>query len=455
MIDVKQLRANPEAMKEAVRLRQVDPSNADVDSWLELDAKRRQLQVELDGLNAEKKQSAQLGRSDPEASRLKGQELRERGRLLEQELNAIAAQWQRIMDWFPNWPHADMPQGAGEEDNVEERAWVPGSGYVDASKLGTGDGSANSMPVRPVHGDNDDFALREHAEFGVEFGVDTMQGAQVSGSRFAYLRGDAARLQYGLQQLLVNELLGRDYELMVPPLLVRERTLYGTSHFPEGRDQVYAIQGENVEEGAQLFLVGSSEPTNFSYFMDRTLKEEELPIRIFAYTTCFRSEAGSWGRDVKGIKRVHQFDKVEMNSVCTAEQSEALYEEFGQINEWLLQTLELPYRVVDKCTGDAGYLASHRQRDLEVWLPGTASYMEVMTDTNTTDYQARRMNIRYKGTKGGPKFCHTVNDTGCAMGRMIISILENYQQSDGTVKVPQALQNLVGKDRIGPVAAKG
>ena len=151
-----------------------------------------------------------------------------------------------------------------------------------------------------MHAGDDDFTPREHADFGVDFGIDTLQGAHVSGSRFAYLRGDAARLQYGLQQLLANELLGRGYELMVPPLLVRERTLYGTSHFPEGRDQVYAIQAENVEEGAQLFLVGSSEPSNFSYFMDRMLKEEELPVRLFAYTTCFRSEAGSWGRDVKG-----------------------------------------------------------------------------------------------------------------------------------------------------------
>ena len=450
MIDVKIVRANPEAMKEAVRVRGVDPSDADVDRWLELDTKRRQLQVEIDGLNAEKKQLAQLGRTDPDAARTKGQQLRERGRELEQELSVISEQEQRIMDWFPNWPHSDMPEGAGEEDNVEESAWVPGSGYLDSSKLGTGDTSASSMPPLPVHAGGDEFQAREHSEFGVDFGIDTMQGAHVSGSRFAYLRGDAARLQYGLQQLLANELIGRGYEPMVPPLLVRERTLYGTSHFPEGRDQVYGIQSDNVEEGAELYLVGSSEPSNFSYFMDRMLKESELPVRLFAYTTCFRSEAGSWGKDVKGIKRVHQFDKIEMNTVCTAEQSEELYEEFGQINEWLLQTLQLPYRVVDKCTGDAGYLASHRQRDMEVWLPGSGGFMEVMTDTNTTDYQARRMNIRYKGNKGGPKFCHTVNDTGCAMGRMIISILENYQQSDGSVKVPEALRGFIGKDRIGP-----
>ena len=145
---------------------------------------------------------------------------------------------------------------------------------------------------------------------------------------------------------------------------------------------------------------------------------------------------------------MHQFDKIEMNAVCAADQSEEVYQEFSDITEWLLQSLELPYRVVEKCTGDAGYLASHRQRDMEVWLSGSREYMEVMTDTNTTDYQARRLNIRYKGGTGGPKFCHTVNDTGCAMGRMLISIIDNYQQSDGAVAVPEILRPVVGKERI-------
>ena len=216
----------------------------------------------------------------------------------------------------------------------------------------------------------------------------------------------------------------------MPPLLVRERSLYGTSHFPEGRDQVYEIKTENVEEPLPLFLVGSSEPSNFSYFMDRTLKEDELPIRLFASTPCFRSEVGSWGKDVKGIKRVHQFDKIEMNAVCMPTGRVEVYEEFGGHNEWLLQTLELPYRMVDKCTGDAGYLAAHRQRDAEVWLPGSGEYMEVMTDTNTTDYQARRLNIRYRAARAA-RFAHTVNDTGCALGRMLIAMIENYQQEDG------------------------
>jgi seryl-tRNA synthetase len=448
MIDVKDIRANPDTLRQAIRLRKVDPEKADVDRWLMLDEKKRQLQTEIDGLNSKKKELARLGKSDPDAARQKGQELREKSRDLEQALTQITVEWQAILDWFPNWPHPDMAHGDGEEDNVEEKVWIPGRGYLESGQLGKGDDSIPLMPTQLYHADEPDFKALHHAELAPKLGIDTLQAAQVSGSRFAYILGDMALVQYALTQLLIGELLRRGYDMIIPPLLVRERTLYGTSHFPEGRDQVYSITRDNVEEGIELFLVGSSEPTNFSYFMDRTLREDELPIKVFASTPCFRSEAGSWGKDVKGIKRVHQFDKIEMNSVCAPEQSREIYAEFSSINEWLLQTLELPYRVVGKCTGDAGYLASHQQRDMEVWLTGSSEYMEVMTDTNTTDYQARRMNIRYKGDKGAPKFCHTVNDTGCAMGRMLIAIMDNYQQKDGSVQVPEALRGVVGKDFI-------
>lgn len=452
MIDAKTARANADVLREAIRLRKVDPAHANVDRWLELDGMRRELQGEIDALNSEKKELAKLGRENPDAARAKGMELREASRVLDTKMGEVNDEWQRILDWFPNWPHVDMPHGAGEEDNVEEKAWVPGQGYLDSDKLGTGEDSARHMPTFPVHGDGE-FEAAHHSELGVQLGgVDTLQASQVSGSRFAYVRGDLSRMQYALSRLLIDELLGRGYEMFVPPLLVRERALYGTSHFPEGRDQVYAINSENVEDGTQLFLVGSSEPTNFSYFADRVLDADQLPAKLFAYTACFRSEAGSWGKDVKGIKRVHQFDKIEMNAVCLPEQSEAIYAEFAEINEWLLQQLELPYRVVDKCTGDAGYLASHRQRDLEAWLSGSREYMEVMTDTNTTDYQARRLGIRYKGEQGRG-YCHTVNDTGAAMGRLLIAILDNYQQSDGSVIVPEVLRAVVGKERLNPPSA--
>jgi len=449
MIEAKEVRANPERMREAIALRGVNPEKADLDRWLALDDERRRLQAALDTCNAEKKKLASLGRTDPEAARARGQELRQQGRELEERLATVSAEWQSILDWFPNWPHPSMPRGAGEADNVEEGAWVPGSGYVPAADLGRGTTSARAMPARPLHAAGADFRPVHYADLGEKLGIDTGQGAKVAGSRFAYILGDVARLQWAIQQLLVGKLLAEGFQPIIPPLLVRERSLYGTSHFPEGRDQVYEIKTENVEDQQALFLVGSSEPSNFSYFMDRILPEAELPIKIFASTPCFRSEAGSWGKDVRGIKRVHQFDKIEMNAVCRPDQSEALYEEFRAINEWLLQTLELPYRIVDKCGRDAGYLAAHRQRDVEAWLAGIGEFMEVMTDTNTTDYQARRLNIRYRSTEGPLRFCHTVNDTGCALGRLLITIIDNYQQPDGSVLVPKALQATMGKERIG------
>ena len=453
MIDPKQARSNPDRLKEIIRLRGVDPANADVDRWLELDTKRRALQAEIDNLNAEKKKIASLGKTDPTAARSKGQELREASRRMEARFTKITTQWRACMDWFPNWIDPKMPEGEGEDDNVEECAWIPGRGYLDPKQLGTSNHSAQFMPRTPVHGGEPPFKALHYTELGERLGgVDTLQGGKVSGSRFAYILGDIALLQMAIHRLLTDELLERDYQPIMPPLLVRERSLYGTSQFPEGRDQVYEIKTDNVEEPFPLYLVGSSEPANFSYFMDRTLEEAALPIKVFAATPCFRSEAGSWGKDVKGIKRVHQFDKIELNAVCAPADSWEIYEEFARLNQWLMQQLELPYRIVDKCTGDAGYLASYRQRDVEVWMSGSMEFMEVMTDTNASDYQARRLKIRYRAADGNLLYCHTVNDTGCAMGRMLIAILDNYQQADGSVKVPTALQPMMGKDLLRPAS---
>jgi seryl-tRNA synthetase len=449
MLEVREIRANPDRLREAIRLRGVDPARADVDRWLALDEQRRRLQTDLDAVNAERKQLASLGRIDPDAARRQGQALRIRRGELEAELDRVTDEWRAIMAWFPNWPHQKMPPGTSEHENVEESAWVPGSGYLAASELGLGAHTAPLMPRHPPHADARDFTPKAYPDLGERLGVDTLQGAKVAGSRFTYLIGDSVRLQMAIETLLKTHLLQAGFTPIVPPLLVRERSLFGTSHFPEGRDQVYEIKADYVEDETALFLVGSSEPTNFSYFMDRTLAESELPIRVFAATPCFRSEAGSWGKDVRGIKRLHQFDKIEMNALCTPEQAEEIYEQFREINEWLLQTLELPYHVIEKCSGDAGYLATHRQRDVEVWLPGSGEFMEVMTDTNTSDFQARRLNIRYRASDGSSRYVYTLNDTGCALGRMLIAVMENYQQAEGRVKVPEALRAHIGKAYLG------
>jgi seryl-tRNA synthetase len=305
------------------------------------------------------------------------------------------------------------------------------------------------MPQFPVHADKVDFEPKNHLDLGVKLGIiDKEQAAKVSGTRFTYLIGGLAQLQYALQRFVIDELIRRGFTLIIPPLLVKERALYGTSHFPESRDQIYAIKNDNVEEGNQLFLLGSTETANFAYYMDRVIDEVQLPIKLVAYAPAFRSEAGSWGKDTKGIKRLHQFDKIEMDVVCTPDQSDAIFDELLCVNEWLMQSLQIPYQLAFKCTGDAGYYASSKQIDPEFWLPVQKEFMEMGTDTNATDFQARRLNIKFKDKQGNKAFVHTVNDTGVAMGRMLIAILEHYQQSDGSIKVPEVLKTLMGKDFI-------
>jgi len=452
MLDPNIVRAKAVELKQLILNGRGNAQKADVDGWLELDTKRRELVQKIDLLSQEKNRIADLGKQGKiEETRAEGQRVRDELRVLQEELDVISADWQTILDWMPNLPQvaSDMPVGKGEEDNLVVKAWEPDKGYVETNNVRAAD-MEHIFTAKPYHGIDVEVA-QHHIDIGEALGIiDNKQSAKVSGSRFTYLLGDAVLLQYGIQQLMFGELLRRDFIPVIPPLLVKEKPLYGSSHLPEQFDQIYRIKGDNVEDENQLHLVGSSEPANFAYFMDRVIEEADLPIKLFAYTPCFRSEAGSWGRDTKGIKRVHQFDKLEMNVVCLPEQSEKIFTELLEINEWLLKQLQLPYRLVQKCTADAGYLASAMQVDVEVWLGGQGEFMEVGTDTNTTDYQARRLNIKFKAQDGTRDFVHTVNDTGVAMGRMIIAIIDNYQQADGTILVPKALQTFVGKSIIGP-----
>jgi seryl-tRNA synthetase len=435
MLDIKFIREHKEAVQENARLRK---STIDIDDILRLDDGRKTLQSAIDTKRAELNTASKQKPTDEEITKLRtlGEEIKK----LEDEIKTVQGQITDLLSWVPNMSSPDMPIGAGEHDNPDLKVWLPDSGYLPSEKLGKDNEVAQYMPVM------------EHAQHHVELGealdmIDTKQSALTSGSRFVYLKNDAVLLQYAIFNLLSKKLIEKNFVPMIPPVLVREKVLFGTSHFPEGRDQVYKIESTNVEDSADLYLVGSSEPSLFAYHMDKTHEAKNLPYKMFALTSCFRSEVGSWGKDVRGIKRVHQFDKLEMDVVCTADQSEEIMAELLEVNEWMLQALKLPYRVINKCTGDCGYLATYKQYDIEAWLPGQKEFMEVMTDTNATDYQARRMNIRY--TKDGEKhFAHTVNDTGVAMGRMIIAIMDNYQNPDGTITVPQVLREYMGKDKI-------
>jgi seryl-tRNA synthetase len=437
MLDIKFIRENTKKVKDGAKNKGI---KVDIDRLLELDKMRRDFIGQLESLKSEQNK---LSKSKPDAEtqkNLKEMKLKIKG--FDENLSDINEEYEKLLLLVPNVPGEKMPVGKGEDDNEVFKAWRPDTGYLPEKKLKNPKDTVKLM-------DKLNFKAKHHVDLGKELDIiDIEQSAKVSGSRFSYLKKDAVLMQYGILDLMLKKLVREGFTPMVVPVLVKGNALYGTSHFPGDMEQVYSIKEDNVEEGEQLYLIGSSEPSLFSYYMDKTLTEKELPIKMFAYSSCFRSEVGSWGKDVRGIKRVHQFDKLEMNVVCSPQESDKIYEELLAINEWLLQELKLSYHLVNKCTGDSGYYATHYQCDPEVWLAGMGEFMEVMTDTNTSDYQARRLNIKYTDKDGKKQFCHTVNDTGVAMGRMLIAILDNYQQEDGSVAVPDILQDYVGKKVI-------
>jgi seryl-tRNA synthetase len=446
MLDLKFIRNNPELVQKAIKDKGI--KDLSLDEFLSLDKERLNL---LQRLEEQRNLRNQLSKDialieDPQERQKLIDEagfVKEKVQKLEKEYDEIEQRHREIWMRIPNVHSPEMPIGKSEEDNEVIKVWLPEKGYLDIS-AGTKYFDISYMPL------DKHFVYKDHVDLGEILDViDIKQSAVVSGARFSYIKSEAVLLQYALSQILRTELLKRGFQPIIPPLLVRESALFGTSHFPEGYNDAYKIDSKNVEEQNELYLVGSSEPANFAYFMDKTLPEEELPVKLFAQTTCFRSEAGSWGKDVRGIKRVHQFDKLEMNAICKPENSRGIFDEFLSINEWLLQQLKLPYRVVNKCTGDSGYNASYLQYDVEVWRPGEKEFMEVGTDTMTTDYQARSLNIKYKSGED-TEYVHTVNDTGCAMGRMIIAILENYQNEDNSVSVPDILHSYMEMEKILP-----
>lgn len=444
MLDLKFIRTFPDKVKEAVRLRKVQ--GVDVDEVLELDLIRLDVLKHLEDHRAlrnvlsenvsKEKDQNERKKAIEEASKVKS-EIKK----FENDLKIAEGKLTELLLKLPNVLAPDVPMGEGDPDHLELAVWIPEEGYLSKDKLDKGDNAKKYMPEPSFKG-------RDHLELGKMHDIiDVEQSALTSGSRFCYLKNDAVLLQDALALHLKKKLHAEGFVPMIVPLLVRERVLIGTSHFPEGKDQVYRINSEYVEENQELFLVGSSEPSLFAYHMDKIIPKEKLPYKMYALTSCFRSEVGSWGKDVRGVKRVHQFDKLEIDVVCEPEKSNEIMEYLRGINEWFYQSLKLPYRVIYKCVGDCGYNASHKQYDVEVWLPHQREFIEVASDTNTTDFQARRLNIRYKDG-GETRFVHTVNDTGCPMGRVLIAILDNYQKEDGTIEVPEVLREYLGKKEI-------
>ncbi len=420
MLDIELIRKEPERVREALRLRQDDP--ALVDEILRLDQRRRALLQEVEALRAERNRvSKEIGRMKEKAAREeKIAAMREVGKriaALESDLRQVEAAFHEKLLWVPNIPHESTPIGEDERDNIVVRTW----------------------------GDRRDFAAEgfepaPHWDLGPELDMlDFERGVRLAGSRFYILKGAGARLQRALIfWMLDRHTREHGYTEIYPPFVVRKEMLVGAGQLPKFADNLY----HDVEE--DLWLLPTAEVALTNLHRDEILDESDLPLSYVAYTPCFRREKMSAGRDVRGIKRGHQFDKVEMYKFTRPEESYEALETMVDHAEALLQALKLPYRVVAICTGDLGF-ASAKTYDIELWAPGQGEWLEVSSLSNVESFQARRANIRYRPAGGGkPRYVHTLNGSGLALPRLMIAIMENYQQADGSIVVPEVLRPWMG-----------
>jgi seryl-tRNA synthetase len=415
MIDPRLLRDDPEAIRASLARR---GSKLDLEALIDLDARLRAARQGAEELRARQKE---MGR---EIAGLEGEakevaitgvaELADRVKEAGAEVDRLESEFDRVLVEVPNLVADDAADGYGEEDNLEiKRVGEPLAEGTD------------------------------HATLGETLGIiDTVRAARVSGSRFGYLKGKGAMLEFSLVRWAMDHLLGEGFMPMVPPVLVREEALVGTGFFPEAREQVYEIPRD------ELFLVGTAEVPLAAYHTDEILDLEDLPLRYAGFSTCFRREAGTYGKDTAGIFRVHQFDKVEMFVFTTPDDSVAEHDRLLAVEEKLVGELEVPYRVVNVAAGDLGASAA-KKYDIEAWFPGEQNYREITSCSNTTDFQARRLKTRVRAEKGN-EVVHTLNGTACAVGRTILAILENHQQPDGSVAIPDALRPYTGFDLIEP-----
>ncbi|RJP69598.1 MAG: serine--tRNA ligase [Candidatus Abyssobacteria bacterium SURF_17] len=423
MIDVKLLRENPDVVRAALDAR---GSAFDLGPLLALEEERRKLVFAADELKREKnavsERIAELkkARRDAEALIEEMRAVGERIRTLDAEINdkeeRIRAQWLAI----PNIPHSSVPYGKSEADNVEIRTWGTPPTY--------------------------DFEPLSHADLGEKLGIlDFERAAKITGARFTLSFGAGAMLERALMNFMLDlHTTKHGYTEVLPPFMVNIDSMVGTGQFPKFAGDYFMCQPD------QYVLVPTAEVPVTNIFRNEILAESSLPIRFAAYTPCFRREAGSYGKDTRGMIRVHQFNKVELVKFCRPEVSYEEHEKLTRDAEEVLQLLEIPYRVVALCTADLGDAAA-KCYDIEAWVPSQGTYREISSCSNFEDYQARRANIRYRPKGGKPRFLHTLNGSGLAIGRTVVAILENFQQADGTVVIPQNLRPFMGgMERIIP-----
>lgn len=408
MLDIDFIRENPDKVKEACRLKQEE---VDIDRLLELDEKRRDLKQQVDDLRHEQNQLTekveQADQEDREEIIEEIKPLKEKLQQKEDEWREIKGKWKDLMLQVPNIPSDKVPEGESEEDNVVIDQWGEKPDF--------------------------DFEPKDHTEIGQDLNlIDTERSAKVSGSRFSFIKNEAVLLEFALINLALGYLLEKDFSPVLPPVMLKPEVMRGLGYL-QFEDDMYFIEKD------QLYLAGTAEHPLASMHADEVFEEEELPVRYVAFSPCFRREAGSYGKDTRGIFRVHQFNKVEMFSICKPENSVQEHQFFLDLEKQLMQLLGIPYQVIQMCTADLGHPVANKY-DIEAWMPSYDDYRETHSTSNCTDFQARRLNIKYE-EGGEKKLTHTVNGTALAMPRILIAILENYQNQDGSIEIPAALQD--------------
>ncbi|MCB0219203.1 MAG: serine--tRNA ligase [Chrysiogenetes bacterium] len=437
MLDIRQIRENPGAVVDALARRGADKAELQeiVDTLVSLDEQRRARMTQTQELEAERNAtSKQIGQKKKAGEDTSGIEARVREisakiKELGAEAEALDAEQEGLLLTLPNLPHANIPDGADESANPEVR------------KFGTPPSFS--------------FEAKDHVEIGENLGIlDFERGAKISGARFTVLVGAGARLERALINFMMD-LHAREhgYKECWPPVIVSEASPLGTGQLPKFAVDMFAVgltpdEVEREKAGEAIprrYLIPTAEVPVTNLHRDEVLSADDLPIRYVAYSACFRSEAGSYGKDVRGLIRQHQFDKVELVQFAHPEKSYEVLEQLTASAEEVLKRLELPYRVVELCAGDIGFSAA-KTYDLEVWLPGQSAYREISSCSNFEDFQARRARIRFKEKGGKPRLIHTLNGSGLAVGRTLVAILENFQQEDGSVVIPKALRPYMGGD---------
>jgi seryl-tRNA synthetase len=409
LLDIKRIREDPDPFRAALARRNLADA---VDGLLEADERRRSLTARVEELRAEQNRASKaIGAAQgDEKQRLIDEVAKVSAELkeLEPQLAEVGEELNRLLAETPNVPHESAPDGFTEEDAVEVR---------------------RNHDEPPAF----DFEPRDHAELGEMLGVlDTERGARTSGSRFVYVMGDLVFVQFALMRHAMDVVVEKGFSPMIPPVLVREDAMYGTGFLPTDAVNIYMTREDD------LYLVGTSEVPLAAFHLGEIVDERDLPIHYAGYSSCFRREAGSYGKDLGGMFRVHQFDKVEMFVFSTPEGSWDEHERILAIEEEIIGNLEIPYRVVNIAAGDLGGAAS-KKYDIEAWLPGQGRYRELTSCSNTTDYQARRMQTRVRRSGGDVEVLHTLNGTATAIGRTLIAIMENHQRADGSVEMPEKL----------------